>query len=452
MKPTRITIIGAGLVGSLTAIFLAKRGYDVTVLEKRPDMRKAKISAGRSINLALANRGIAPLQAVGLMDKVKAMMIPMRGRMVHDEQGNTNLQPYGQRDHEVIYSISRAGLNKLLMDEAEATGKVTIAFEQDIANIDFEQQHLILNHADGQTVQRFEYLIGADGGPSIVRQALHGNNDAINRTEWLSHSYKELSILPNERQQWQIEKEALHIWPRGNYMLIALPNLDGSFTVTLFLPNQGEYSFESLNSPETLQAFFDSQFPDASALIPHLAQEFFDNPTGTLGTVRCNEWHNNNNTLLIGDAAHGIVPFHGQGMNCGFEDVLVLDQLLSDVSDDWQAVFNRYEAARKPNGNAIADMALENYIEMRDSVRDERFLAKKALSFKLEQRHPDRFIPRYSMVMFHLLPYADAKNRGIIQDGILETLLDGNNHIDHVDYEKADRLIEEKLTPLEIIH
>lgn len=457
MKPQHITLIGAGPVGSLTAIYLAQRGYEVSVFEKRPDMRKTDISAGRSINLALANRGIHPLNEVGLMYKVDPMLIPMNGRMVHDQAGQTNFQAYGQRKEEVIYSVSRGDLNKLLMDEAEATEQVTLHFNQAVTDVDFDQKTVsFTDEVTGeQTIHPFELLIGADGSGSVIRHAVHkqlgkdGSGNSFNRMEPLDHSYKELCIPAGNGGNYLIEKNALHIWPRGEYMLIALPNVGGSFTVTLFCPNEGKNSFAELTDKDKVNAFFTEQFADALAVIPSLAEDFLANPTGHLATVRSDPWHYGNNTLLIGDAAHGIVPFHGQGMNCGFEDAAILNQILdkhaSNAEDNWDNVFADYAAERMPNGNAIADLALDNYIEMRASVREPNFLLKKALAFELEKRHPKQFIPRYSMVMFHLLPYAEAKRRGEIQNEILNQLTQDVATIDDVDMALADRLIGERL-------
>lgn len=450
----QITLIGAGPVGSLCALYLAQRGYHVTIYEKRPDMRTCQISAGRSINLALANRGIFPLEQVGLMDKVNELLIPMKGRMIHDIDGHTNFQAYGQRPHEVIYSISRRDLNILLMNEAEATGKVTIKFNQAIEQIDFKNKTLSVTCQQSAQTQTLEYqiLIGADGSGSQVRALMHqaiGNSAKHqNRLEPLDHSYKELTIPAGANDSYQIEKQALHIWPRGEYMLIALPNVDGSFTVTLFLPNQGENSFAELTNEAAVKAFFNAQFSDALALIPDLTEAFFANPTGHLATVRSSPWHFNNNCLLIGDAAHGIVPFHGQGMNCGFEDACVLNELLAQYQDDWLQVLPAFDSARKPNGDAIADLALDNYIEMRKSVQEKHYLQKKALAFELEKRHPERFIPRYSMVMFHRLPYSQAKSRGEIQNAIMTELLQKVEDINQVDMALADKLIIEQLSKI----
>ncbi len=450
MSQQKITLIGAGLVGSLCAVFLARRGFEVEVFERRPDMRKENISAGRSINLALANRGIHPLSQVGLMAEVEKMLTPMRGRMLHDLDGNQTLQPYGQRAEEVIYSVSRADLNKLCMDAAEATNKVTFHFNSRCEEVDFDQQQLLINNeVTGEESQHFFHrIIGTDGSASAVRNAIHKKQSQHNYVDPLGHSYKELCIPASPEGQFQMEPHALHIWPRGGYMLIALPNLDASFTVTLFMPNEGDISFKSINNENKLRAFFEEQFPDTLNLMPNLVADYFDNPTGHLGTVRCAPWHYKDLALLIGDAAHAVVPFHGQGMNCGFEDVSELDAQMEKWQDDWEKVFSETDRLRFPNGNAIADMAIENYIEMRDSVNNPRFVLKKQLAFELEKRWPNQFVPRYSMVMFHRLPYLEAKKRGVIQNEILELLTENKTTLEQVDYVKAEELIQAQLAPV----
>ena len=447
MKPQHITLIGAGLVGSLLAIYLARRGYTITIYEKRPDMRKAAISAGRSINLALANRGIRPLEELGLMQQVRDIIIPMTGRMLHDEQGQTLLVPYGHRPHEVIYSVSRGELNKLLMTAAEATGKVRIVFDTGIEQIDFASQRIRLKHEQTGTVQEaaFELLIGADGGGSLVRKAIDQQHGVASIEEKLFHSYKELTIAAGPGGNFQIEKNALHIWPRGDFMMIGLPNNDGSFTMTLFAPDQGAVSFAALHDHASFTTFFQQNFADALKLMPDAAKTYFRNPTGFLGTVHCPNWTIPGKALLIGDAAHAIVPFHGQGMNCGFEDCFDLNRLLDEHKDNWSDVFAAYEAARKANAEAIALMAQENYVEMRATVRDPKFQLKKTVGFELENRWPDKFSPRYSMVMFQHIPYAEALRRGRINDDILATLCDTIERPEQVDYALAEKLIQQKL-------
>jgi len=439
-----VTLVGAGLAGSLLAIFLAGRRYRVTLLERRPDPRKTpeSISAGRSINLALANRGIAALEEVGVMESLRPELIPMAGRMLHDEEGRLRLIPYGNKPHEVIYSVSRAGLNRLLLGAAEATGRVSIQFGKTVSGLDFANRHVRL---DGEKPQTYQVLIGTDGSASAIRAAILERTGGRLDEEPLGHGYKELSIPPAPGGGFRMEKNALHIWPRGEYMLIALPNTDGSFTATLFLPNSGEESFAALTTPESVDALFHRRFADAIPLIPNLTETFFGNPTGHLETIRCEPWSFEDQALVLGDAAHAIVPFHGQGMNAAFEDCSAFDQCLSDPNRPWSEVFAEFETRRRPDTGAIADMALENYVEMRSTVREPKFQLKKDLSFRLEERHPGRFIPRYSMVMFHTIPYAEAKRRGAIQEVILDELTAGAASLDDVDLGRADRLIADRL-------
>jgi len=439
-----ITLVGAGLAGSLLAIFLARRGYRVTLLERRPDPRKAAASAGRSINLALANRGIAALEEVGVMESVRPELIPMAGRMLHDEEGRLRLIPYGNKPHEVIYSVSRAGLNMLLLDAAESTGRVTVRFGQTVTGVDFAKREVLPQGTP------FDVLIGTDGSASAVRAAILEQAGGRLDEEPLGHGYKELSIPPGEGGggRFRMERNALHIWPRGEYMLIALPNVDGSFTATLFLPNEGEESFEALTTPEAVRALFERRFADAISLMPRLVEDFFGNPTGHLETIRCEPWSFEDQALVLGDAAHAIVPFHGQGMNAAFEDCSAFDRCLENPDHPWERVFAEFAGHRRPDVDAIADMALENYIEMRSTVREAKFQLKKDLSFRLEERHPGRFIPRYSMVMFHTIPYAEARRRGAIQEEILDELTSGAGSatgVDEVDLERADRMIAERL-------
>lgn len=443
-----ITIIGAGPVGSLMSIFLARRGYDITIFERRPDMRNVDIPAGRSINLALANRGIDALDRLGLMDEIRGLLIPMRGRMIHGPDGALSLQPYGNKPNEVIYSVSRAALNSTLLNAAEENG-VTIRFNQRCDDIDFTRKTLKACDEIGQQSQPMEFdkIIGADGGGSVVRTAIARQQKGAVDEEQLGHGYKELTIPPGPDGAFQMERNALHIWPRGGFMLIALPNLDGSFTATLFLPHEGPQSFTALRTKEQVARFFDSNFPDAVPLIANLAGSFVDNPTGSLGTIRCDRWCVGGDALIMGDAAHAIVPFHGQGMNAGFEDCVALDRCLEEQGADWPGAFAAFEKNQKPNADAIAHMALENYVEMRDSVLDPKFQLKKEIAWKLEALYPDHFIPRYSMVMFHLLPYSEAFARGKIQAQILDELAQTAQSADAIDMTLAKQLIEKRILP-----
>lgn len=443
--PRHITIAGAGLVGSLLAVMLGRRGYEVTVYEKREDLRTSSISVGRSINLALAERGIDALKRAGLFDDVEKLLIPMKGRMLHSIEGDLEFLPYGQRPHEVIYSVSRGELNCLMMTEAEKHPRVKIYFQQKLEDINFSNNSMkvIDERTDESRQVTFEMLIGCDGVASAVREAIMKNVEGTCDVAMLDHDYKELCIPAGQDGSFQMEKEALHIWPRGGFMLIALPNLDGSYTVTLFLSKKGKPGFEQLTDREHLLAFFQKQFPDALELIPDLANEFFENPTGALGTVRCWPWSADEKAMVLGDAAHGIVPFHGQGMNAGFEDCAELLQLLDDNNDDWKVVVEKFQNARKPNADAIAQMALENYVTMRESVTDRQFQLKKEIGFELERWFPDRFIPRYSMVMFHKIPYAEALDRGKIQEKILNELCERYQSAQEVGREVAEQLVAE---------
>ncbi len=448
----KITVIGGGLAGSLVAIFLARRGYSVEVYERRPDLRKVEIPAGRSINLALAERGIEPLKLAGVFDQVKKLLTPMRGRLLHAIDGILSFQPYGQREGEVIHSVSRGGLNALLMNVAELEHGIRYHFGQRCLSADFSSDELSFRDetAGRQYSVPLSPAVAADGAYSAIRVSMQALPTVESNEVILPHSYKELNLPPGPGGKHQMETHALHIWPRGGFMLIALPNLDGSFTVTLFLATDGDPGFSNLGTGDQLQRFFEEMFPDALSLIPELRRNFFTNPTGSLVTVRCLPWHVGGQVVLLGDAAHAVVPFHGQGMNCAFEDCAELGRCIDESGPDWDSVFSRYQTRRKPNAEAIADMALENYVEMRDQVRDSRFVLRKEIAWELERRYPDRFIPRYSMVMFHHeIPYAEAKRRGEIQSGILDELIADAGSPDTVNYEKATSLITTRLEPLD---
>jgi kynurenine 3-monooxygenase len=446
----RITVVGAGLGGALAANFLARRGLEVTLYERRPDLRRVEQPAGRSINLALANRGLKPLRRAGLEAEVRSLLTMMRGRMVHRLEGPLDFQPYGQRAHEVIYSVSRPGLNALLLDAAEAAG-VRLRFGMRCTSVDFSGDRLEFRDEVSGAPEAVPLTpcIGADGAGSVLRKALTTLPGYEASEEMLAHGYKELSILAGGLGRHRMEPGALHIWPRGGYMLIALPNHDGTFTVTLFLPCEGKPSFSSLATPDAVRGFFATEFPDVAGKIHALEESFFAHPTGELGTVRCHPWHLDGRMLLVGDAAHAIVPFHGQGMNCAFEDCLELDRCIAETGGDWTRTFALFSQRRKPNADAIADMALENYVEMRDSVRDPAFLLRQRVGFELERRFPERFSPRYALVMFRdNISYAEAQRRGRIQEEILAELTAGIKDAAAVDYARAGRLIAARLEPL----
>lgn len=425
-----ILIIGAGLCGSLLALRMGQRGYNVSLYEMRADLRKVDISAGRSINLALSDRGIKAMKLVGIEDKVKELCIPMNGRLLHDVEGNTVMAPYSGRDQEYINSISRGLLNALLLTEAEKHDNVKIYFNKQCKSVDFEKNTALFKDTDTNTefVEDADVIIASDGAGSALRKSYFlGKKFLFSFSQdWLSHGYKELSILPTENGGYKTYKNALHIWGRDSFMLIALPNLDGSFTVTLFLSYEdGEYNFGNLTTEEKVIEFFQKYFKDALELMPNLVEDFFKNPTSPLGTVKCSPWHYKGNTLLMGDAAHAIVPFYGQGMNASFEDVTVFDQVLDEGHDDWETIFKTYEKNRKRDTDAIADLAIDNFHEMKGHVNNAIFRKKRDLEMVLEKNFPD-YSSKYSLVTFNEdVSYHDAMLRGRAQDkAILNMLAD----------------------------
>jgi len=416
-----VTILGAGLVGSLLGIILRKRGYKVTIYERRPDMRSASISAGRSINLAMSARGWKALELAGLKDEMEALAIPMYGRYLHQPDGNTAFQPYS-RHNEAIYSVSRGELNKKLMTLAEKHG-VKIEFEHRCTQVHVENNHAHFHHDHKEKIVECDLLFGADGAFSALRRS-YTHLDRVNCDQaYLEYGYKELCILPDEHGKWVMEKNALHIWPRGKYMMIALPNTDGTFTCTLFMPFEGEVAFDKLNTQRDVTDLFDKQFADAKALMPGLLDDFFDNPTSSLITTHIFPWHYKDRSALIGDAAHAIVPFYGQGMNAGFEDCTVLSSLLDKHEDDWKTILKEYEAVRKPNGDAVAQLALTNFTEMRDKVADPMFLERKKIEKELGKRYPDQFVSVYEMVSFSHTPYSTAIQCIQAQDQLLQRIM-----------------------------
>ncbi len=443
----QILILGAGLAGSLLAIYLARRGYRVAVYEKRPDIRHHDAETGRSINLALSHRGIRALEEVGIAEQVLKQAIPMRGRMLHSLKGEQTFIPYGKDNSEYINSISRSELNRILIQVADAYEQVTFHFQMVCEEVCLETRQLrfksLANHelveAKGATI------LATDGAGSVVRQTLERLPGYESRSEFLEHGYKELTIPAHARGGFQLEKEALHIWPRGSHMLIALPNLDGSFTCTLFFPNQGQESFESLQTSEAVTRFFKKNFANARALMPHLLEEFQENPVGILGTVKCFPWYVGGRALLVGDAAHAIVPFYGQGMNASFEDCRVFDQCLAAHGSSWEKVFASYQKQRKENTDAIAQLAIENFYEMRDGVTDPAFLRKKALEQLLEDRYRD-YHSKYSLVTFHPdISYAEAHRRGNLQNQILLEICRSIRSVEELDLETVYKKLKEEV-------
>jgi kynurenine 3-monooxygenase len=448
-----INIVGAGLVGSLLAIFLARRGFQARLLERRPDMRSQTISAGRSINLAISVRGINALKKLGLDKDILNHAVPMKGRMIHSPSGELTFQPYGTDDSQYINSISRATLNKILMTRAEEAG-AGIIFRQRVADIDLNKNELyVVNEMSNlKRPENFQLVIGTDGSASAIRDGMAKLPGYEYEAADLDYGYKELVIPPDAAGNFKMERNALHIWPRGTFMLIALPNFEGSFTCTLFLPWKGPVSFEHLTTPEQVRRFFLEQFPDAVPLIADLEETFFQNPTGHMTTIKSKRWNVDGRVLLMGDAAHGIVPFFGQGMNCGFEDCTVLDESFAQFEKgthvDWQGLFDHMTKVRVPNTNAIADMAVENFIEMRDKVADPHFLLEKAVEKILQKHFPGKYISRYALVTFSNVPYAFAMEAGIIEDALLRELCHNLDRAENVDLALAEKLIDQKLAPL----
>jgi kynurenine 3-monooxygenase len=462
MSSEKVTIIGAGLAGSLLAIYLAKRSIGVEVYEARADMRLNEMSAGRSINLALSDRGIAALKEVGMDEYMLREAVPMYGRLVHAVDGSTKLLPYSGREGEYINSVSRSGLNIALINEAESYPECRFHFNSRCVDFDCATGEAYIRDEESgrdRTVKG-DTLVATDGAGSAVRRAMM--NGGIPRftysQDFLEHGYKELSIPPLEDGGFRMEKNALHIWARRAFMMIALPNFDGSYTCTLFLAHKGENSFESIDSgtygregksPDpsaALASFFEDHFADAIPLIEDLQEEYFGNPTGDLGTVKCFPWNAGGNALLLGDSAHAVVPFYGQGMNASFEDCRVLNALIGEMGTNWAEVFERYSDLRKVNTDAIADMAVENFYEMRDAVADPVFVRKRELETKLEQNYPDYF-SKYSMVTFREeLPYSVAMKRGNAQDRLLMELCRGVEEVASLDAAE----VLEKIRKIEI--
>ncbi|WP_136479972.1 FAD-dependent oxidoreductase [Cognatitamlana onchidii] len=432
-KQQNVLIIGAGLCGSLLALRLGQRGYNVNVYEKRPDLRKVNISSGRSINLAFSNRGLKAMKLVGLQDLVTKLCIPMHGRMIHDSHGNVFLSNYSGRSNEYINSVSREGLNALLLNEAEKHENVNLFFNKKCKSVDFQKTTALFKDygSKNEFIEDADVIIATDGAGSVMRKSYYlGKKFLFSFSQqYLTHGYKELCILPKENGDFRIEKNALHIWPRGSFMLIALPNLDGSFTVTLFLSfDEGNYNFNNLKSEDAVLEFFQKEFPDALALMPNLIDDFFNNPTSPLGTIKCNPWHYKGNTLLMGDAAHAIVPFYGQGMNASFEDVVEFDKVLDQNLGNWEATFKTYEATRKKDTNAIADLAIDNFHEMKDHVANPIFIEKRKLEMALENQFPTKYASKYSMVTFNEnMGYNEAMLKGRAQDKAIINLLSQNN-------------------------
>ena len=442
---SKVIIVGAGLVGSLWALLLAKRGHTVHVYERRPDMRAAGFVGGRSINLAMSARGWKAMRRAGIDGAIRQTGIPMYGREMHQEDGSLAFQPYGQAG-QAIFSVSRGGLNKSLIEAADAHENVHFFFERKCEKVDLRGQRITFSDAEGR-METLEYtvLFGADGAFSAVRGAMMRTPKFNYSQSYLEHGYKELTIPPAADGTHRMKVEALHIWPRGQFMLIALPNPDGSFTCTLFLPFDGEESFANLQTRDQINAFFNKYFPDTLDLIPDLAGNFLENPTPPLVTIRCNPWQYGGHTCLMGDASHAIVPFYGQGMNSGFEDCTILDDLVAEHGADWSQVVQTFSDTRPEDADAIADLALRNFVEMRDSVADPEFLQRKKLEKHLHATYGDAFLPVYSMVTFSEIPYREALAATGAQDKLFERIRTVEGWADDPGQDRVRTLVERAL-------
>lgn len=464
-----LVIVGAGPVGSLLAVTLARRGFHIELYERRPDLRREKLVGGRSINLALSTRGIHALERVGMGEALLEEAIPMRGRMMHAVDGTLTFQRYGTDDSQFINSLSRGGINARLLTRAEASaqqggGTVRVHFEHRLLDYDFHtQQATFVDESRGSIVEvHAPVIFGTDGTGSALRGPLQQLTGGICRLDRLDAGYKELTMPPaggeglGPEGRFHMEPNALHIWPRGRHMLIALPNPDGNFTCTLFLPfktRDGSPSFEHIASAEEAEAFFKEAFPDAFARIPHLGRAFEEAPLGQMVTVHSWPW-NHGSALLLGDASHGIVPFFGQGMNAGFEDVAILDaqlgELLASVPPEaipWGELFSSFAEGRREDAEAIAELAVGNFIEMRDHVGDPHFLLQKAVEVELLRRFPGRAVGRYGLVTFSRVPYRVARDAGLLMDGVLGRLCEGKRRVEEIDFAAAERLLEEQVVP-----
>ncbi len=422
----KVTLVGAGLIGSLLSIYLAKRGYKVAVYERRPDMRKATAYAGKSINLALSDRGWRGLEGVGIAEDIKKIAIPMYGRQIHNKNGTQVYQPYG-KDNQAIYSVSRAEINMKLMDLAETNQNIKFHFDERCMNLNRQslEAEFENNNSKANTKVKSDLLFGSDGAFAASRLSMQLQSDRFEYNQhYIDCGYKELIIPPGEDGTFKLEKNALQIWPRGSFMMIALPNPDGNFTCTLFLPFEGEKSFAQLKTRAQVKAFFDEEFSDAVPLMPTLLDDFEHNPTSALVTVKCYPWTFDDKIALIGDAAHAIVPFYGQGMNCGFEDCVVLNELIDKHKENWPAILQEYQVLRKPDGDAIADLAIANFVEMRDKTADPKFLLQKKIEAKFSAKYPDKWIPLYSMVTYSPhIRYSEALHNGQKQQAIMDEVM-----------------------------
>ncbi len=419
-----VAVVGAGLVGSLQAILMAQKGYNVSVFERREDLRKAKLISGKSINLALSDRGWKALELAGIADDIRAISIPMHSRCMHALDGSLSYQPYG-KEGQAIYSVSRGGLNQKLMNLADNYPNIEYFFDRKCQDLELASNTLTFNNTKEKSTENyaFDRIFATDGAFSAVRIRMQKSTLFDYSQKYLDHGYKELVIPANEDGSHKLDKNCLHIWPRGEFMMIALANLDGSFTCTLFFPMKGETSFETLKTREQVGDFFEKTFPDAVSMMPTLLDDYFDNPTSSLIMVRCTPWNYQDKVLLLGDSAHAIVPFYGQGMNCGFEDCTVFDEMYKEANGNWDGLLDRFSVQRVPDGNAILDLALANYVEMRDLTADPDFLLRKKIEAKFSDLYPEKWMPLYSQVTFSNIRYSDALKNGQYQQTIMDQVM-----------------------------
>ena len=448
------TIIGAGLVGSLWAVYLSKAGYKVTIFERRPDIRQAEISAGKSINLALSVRGWTALDKVGVGDEIRKIAIPMYGRMMHDLEGNLSYQQYGKED-QAIYSVSRGKINATMMDIAETYGNATIHYRHSCEGVNTETgEASIFNELSGERFTvKADVVFAADGAFSTVRyNSFQKRNRFTYSQNFIADGYRELLLPANPDGSYKMDKNALHIWPRGRFMLIALANEDGSFTCTLFMPFEDDkYAFDQLTSKAKVDDFFREVFPDFYAMMPNVSDAWEDHPLSSLAIIRCQPWHAGK-VALMGDAAHGTVPFYGQGMNAGFEDCRVLFTLMEKHNEDWNKVFEEYSCVRKPDGDALQDLSLDNYLVMRDYVADPEFILRKKIEAKFSELYPTRWMPLYAQVTFSNIRYSEAYKQGQIQNGIMDEIMSLEGIEKRWDSEEVMNLLLEKSTHFNFSH
>lgn len=436
-------VIGGGLVGSLQAANLAGRGLKVKLIERRPDLRTFKLQAGKSINLALSTRGWKALEMIGVAEGVKKVAIPMHGRKIHDPEGKVSFQPYG-REGQAIYSVSRGQLNQVLLNAAESFEGVEMRFDARCTGVDFEAGTASFEDVKSKSTftEKADLIFGTDGAFSAVRADMQRTPRFNYQQEFIPHGYRELLLPPDDSGNFRLDKNALHIWPRGGYMLIALPNLDGSFTCTLFMPYEGEHSFSKLDNDIAIDAFFKDQFPDFYDIMPDLVNDYHSHPLSDLVIIRCYPWVRHT-TCLMGDASHAIVPFYGQGMNSGFEDCSVMNDLLDKYHEDWTTVLDEFQKMRKPDGDAIAELAMRNYIEMRDLVADPQFILRKKIESRLHQKYGERWMPLYSQVTFSHIRYSEALAEGKRQDAIMNRIMSRPDIEENWDSEEVENAILE---------